>query len=61
MSYDIETPVFFLRKSAKFLRKHPELRTRFSGVIDALRVDPDQPSLHLHPLPGISRDFMRRV
>lgn len=52
MSYRLVTPEYFLRKSRKFLRKHPELKPRFEEVMERLRRDPLQPSLKLHPLHG---------
>jgi mRNA interferase YafQ len=52
MTYAVDTPAFFIRKARKFLRKHPSLLERFEEILDALRVDPFQPSLRLHPLLG---------
>ncbi|MFO7765546.1 MAG: type II toxin-antitoxin system mRNA interferase toxin, RelE/StbE family [Pelovirga sp.] len=50
--YAIVTPEQFLRQARKFFRKHPELQSRFSGVVEALQSDPFQPQLALHPLSG---------
>ena len=48
----ITTPQQFLRQAGKFFRKHPDLKSRFAGVIDDLQQDPFQPHLELHPLSG---------
>lgn len=50
--YTIVTPEQFLRQARKFFRKHPELKSRFAAVVDALRADPFQTHLALHPLSG---------
>ncbi len=42
----------FDRRSAKFSRAHPELRTRLARVLRDLEADPFQPHLRLHPLQG---------
>ncbi|HEX5504289.1 MAG TPA: hypothetical protein VFW96_16810 [Thermomicrobiales bacterium] len=52
MTYRIETPARFLRQARKFFRQHPELRERFAVLLEALRQDPFQPQLRLHPLAG---------
>ena len=41
-----------MRSAKKFLRKHPDLRGRFTILIDGLRDDPFQPHLKLHSLGG---------
>ncbi len=50
--YAIVTPEQFLRQARKFFRKHPELKSRFAGVVEDLQTDPFQPHLALHPLSG---------
>lgn len=50
--YAIATPEQFLRQARKFFRKHPELKPKFSRVIQDLQQDPFQPHLALHPLSG---------
>ena len=57
MTYEVEASSRFLRKSAKFLRKHPERRADFEAALDGLRSDPFQPSLRLHPLAGSLQGF----
>ncbi len=50
--FAIITTQHFLRRVARFLRKHPELRDRFSRVVDDLKADPFAPHLHYHHLSG---------
>jgi addiction module RelE/StbE family toxin len=57
VSYDVEATPRFLRKSAKFLRKHPERRADLKSVLERLRQDPFQPALRLHPLAGRLQGF----
>jgi mRNA-degrading endonuclease YafQ of YafQ-DinJ toxin-antitoxin module len=52
VTYRIEAVPHFRRRARKFLLKHPELRSRFIDVLDALSNDPFQPALGLHPLSG---------
>jgi mRNA-degrading endonuclease YafQ of YafQ-DinJ toxin-antitoxin module len=52
VSYDVEATPRFLRKSAKFLRKHPERRADLEAALDGLSQNPFQPALRLHPLAG---------
>lgn len=42
----------FLRSSKRFLVKHPDLRSRFTKIVDDLAIDPFQPHLNLHSLGG---------
>jgi len=50
--YSIVTPEQFLRQARKFFRKHPDLKPRFSKVVQSLQDDPFQSQLALHPLSG---------
>lgn len=50
--FAVATPEPFLRQARKFFKKHPDLRPRFAAVFEALKLDPFQPSLGLHPLTG---------
>lgn len=50
--YAIVTPHQFLRLARKFFKQHPDLRQRFTKVLDELQNDPFQPGLELHALSG---------
>ena len=50
--YSLLTTEYFLRKSRKFLKKHPDLRSRYARVIDDLKEDPFARHLRYHQLSG---------
>ncbi len=50
--FSVTTSEQFLRQARKFFKKHPDLKTRFATVFEALKKDPFQPGLGLHPLSG---------
>lgn len=50
--YTITTPRQFIRQARKFFKKHPDLKPRFTKLIEALQEDPFQPHMGLHPLSG---------
>jgi len=50
--YTIKTASSFLRTAKKFFKRHPELKERFTAIIELLRKDPIAPALKIHPLSG---------
>lgn len=42
----------FLRRSRKFFKKNPDLKTKFAEIVRDLQQDPLQPHLKIHPLKG---------
>ncbi len=52
MTFTVEFSKHFIRRAAKFVRKHPDLESHLSSLIEDLRRDPFQPQLRLHPLKG---------
>lgn len=40
------------RRAARFLKRHPELRSQYLKVLQLLEANPQHPSLRLHPLKG---------
>ena len=54
--FNIVSTEYFLRRAAKFLKKHPDLRERFANVVDDLKQDPFAPHLAYHPLGGKLKD-----
>ena len=52
MTYRLVVPEYFLRRSRKFLRRHPDLKPKFAEIMESLRCDPFRSSLRLHPLHG---------
>lgn len=50
--YTIKATEQFLHQAKKFFKKHPNLKSRFVELVDAICKDPFQPHLKLHPLSG---------
>ena len=46
----------FTRSAESFVRRHPELRAKFAGVLRDLESDPFQPHLKYHHLGGKLKD-----
>ena len=42
----------FIKKSVKFLKKHPDLKERYYKTLEILEFNPFHPSLRLHKLSG---------
>lgn len=42
----------YLKRAAKFIRKHPELKEQYAKTLKLLEADPAHPSLRLHKLSG---------
>ena len=40
------------RRAAKFLKKHPQLKSQYSKTLKLLTLNPKHPSLRLHKLKG---------
>lgn len=52
MAYELVVPRHFERASVRFLRRHPDLRARYTRVLADLRADPFAPHLRLPALQG---------
>ena len=52
MSYKLVYDDKFIKKSAKFLKKHPDLKDRYYKILSILEENPFHPSLRLHKLQG---------
>ncbi|MGB4598721.1 MAG: plasmid stabilization protein [Trichlorobacter sp.] len=50
--YALVWTAYFTRASEKFVKHHPELRTKFAGILRDLETDPFQPHLKFHHLTG---------
>jgi len=40
------------KRAARFLKRHPELRSQYLKTLQLLEANPHHPSLRLHPLTG---------
>jgi mRNA-degrading endonuclease YafQ of YafQ-DinJ toxin-antitoxin module len=52
MSYKLIYDDKFIKKSVKFLKKHPELKDRYYKTLEILEDNPFHPSLRFHKLKG---------
>jgi len=42
----------YIKRASKFIKKHPELLSQYGKTLKLLELDPNHPSLRLHPLKG---------
>lgn len=47
----------YLKRAAKFIRRHPELLPQYEKTLKLLELNPAHPSLRLHRLGGPLRDL----
>lgn len=52
MSYGLVFTEAYTRRTARWLKKHPELRTQYLKTLQLLAANPFHPSLRLHALSG---------
>lgn len=52
MPYELVFPESYNRRAARFLGRHPELRTQYRKTLELLALNPHHPSLRLHALRG---------
>ena len=52
MLFKLVFPASYQKREKSFLKKHPELRTRYFKTLLLLEQNPLHPSLRLHPLQG---------
>jgi mRNA-degrading endonuclease YafQ of YafQ-DinJ toxin-antitoxin module len=52
MAYRLIYPESYVRKARKFLSRHPEVLGQYQKTLALLEVNPQHPSLRLHPLQG---------
>ncbi|MHB8811563.1 MAG: type II toxin-antitoxin system RelE/ParE family toxin [Desulfobulbaceae bacterium] len=57
MSFRIIYTSGYLKRAAKFLRRHPELLPQYEKTLKLLSLNPSHPSLRLHRLAGPLRDL----
>lgn len=53
MAYRLIYPESYVRKARKFLSRHPEVLGQYQNTLALLEVNPQHPSLRLHPLQGL--------
>ena len=42
----------YIRRAAKFLKRHPDVETQYAKTLELLQLNPHHPSLRLHGLSG---------
>ena len=42
----------YVKRAYKFAKKHPDLLSQYEKTLKILEIDPNHPSLRLHPLKG---------
>ena len=52
MRYTLVYPESYIRRARKFLKKHPDLVSRYRKTLQLLELNPHHPSLRLHKLEG---------
>lgn len=52
MPYKLLYPESYIRRARKFLRRHPALLGQYRKTLELLELNPQHPSLRLHPLVG---------
>jgi mRNA-degrading endonuclease YafQ of YafQ-DinJ toxin-antitoxin module len=57
MSFRILYTNSYLKRAAKFVKRHPELLPQYEKTLKLLELNPHHPSLRLHRLKGPLRDL----
>ena len=57
MNYTLEYSKNFVKKVARFLKKHPDLKDKLYKTFEFLEKNPFHPSLRLHKLSGVLKEF----
>jgi mRNA-degrading endonuclease YafQ of YafQ-DinJ toxin-antitoxin module len=57
MSFRIIYTHSYLKRAAKFVKRHPELLSPYEKTLKLLELNPSHPSLRLHRLGGPLRDL----
>jgi mRNA-degrading endonuclease YafQ of YafQ-DinJ toxin-antitoxin module len=57
MSFRILYTNSYLKRAAKFVKRHPELLPQYEKTLKLLELNPHHPSLRLHRLKGPLRDI----
>ena len=50
MPYRLIYPESYIRRARKFIKRHPELLGQYRKTLELLEINPQHPSLRLHPL-----------
>ncbi len=50
MTYELIYTNSYIKRATKFLKKHPDLISQYKKTLKILEINPQHPSLRLHPL-----------
>ena len=50
--YKVIYPQSYIKRAAKFFKRHPDLIQQYRKTLEILEINPHHPSLRLHPLKG---------
>ena len=57
MTYKLIYTNTYIKRASKFIKKHPESLSQYGKTLKLLELDPNHPSLRLHPLKGKLKDL----
>ena len=57
MTYNLIYTDNYIKRASKFVKKHPDLISQYEKALKLLEIDPNHPSLRLHPLKGKLKDL----
>jgi mRNA-degrading endonuclease YafQ of YafQ-DinJ toxin-antitoxin module len=57
MSFRIIYTESYLKRAAKFIKRHPEILPQYENTLKLLELNPSHPSLRLHRLSGPLREL----
>ncbi len=57
MTYNLIYTNSYIKRASKFVKKHPDLVSQYKKTLELLEIEPNHPSLRLHPLKGKLKDL----
>jgi len=57
MTYNLIYTNSYIKRASKFAKKHPDLISQYKKTLKLLEIEPNHPSLRLHPLKGKFKDL----
>jgi len=57
MTYTLIYTNSYIKRASRFAKKHPDLISQYEKTLKLLKIDPNHPSLRLHPLKGKLKDL----
>lgn len=57
MTYALAYTDSYIKRASRFVKKHPDLISQYQKTLKLLEINPNHPSLRLHPLKGKLKDL----